>query len=85
MEQILIAEAELQKCLASMSLDLSQEKAELELFVPLPAKDVKDRPSLGAANEAIKKIFPSATDREKKVMESIDRVLYLIMFSMDIC
>lgn len=67
MEQILIAEAELQKGLASMSLDLSDEKAELESFVSLDLKDVKDRPSLDAANEAIRKIFPSATDREKKV------------------
>jgi hypothetical protein len=63
MEQILMAEAELQKCLASMSLDLSEENEELESFASL----VKDRPSVDAANEAIRKIFPSATDREKKV------------------
>jgi len=66
MEQIFIAEAELQKCLSEMNLDISSEAEELEMFVPLGSTP----PSLSAARTAIKHIYSSGSDREKKVFES---------------
>lgn len=64
MEQILVAEGQLQRCLAEVSLDVSGEEAELEVLVPVEGRGA---PDLSAAREAIKNALASATDREKRV------------------
>lgn len=66
MEQILVAEGQLQKCLAQVSLDVSsvEEEAEMEVLVPVTGPGA---PDLSAARDAIKHALSSASDREKRV------------------
>lgn len=63
MEHVLIAEAELQKCYAGISMDLSDEKHELEGFTPLGSAY---KGSLATVRESLGKVFASGTDTERK-------------------
>lgn len=63
MEHIFIAEAELQKGLSRMNLDLGSEKDELEVFEPLSGSLIK----LDVARDELKKADNSASDYERRV------------------
>ena len=63
MECIYLVEAELQRCLYSISLDIGEEKEDLEEFLPL---DEASKPNLKGAKDLLKQVFQSGTDREKR-------------------
>ena len=65
-EHILLAEAELQKAMSRINLDVSSTKEEFEVFEPLDG-DGHGTVKLDVAREELKKADLSASDYERRV------------------
>mgnify|MGYP001049616253 CR=1 FL=1 len=83
MEHALLAEAELQKCLSDVTMDLTEETNELEGFILTSAKESGKKQlsyNFGLINEHVQKLFASATDKERRVRRALHIWLYCIHY-----